>query len=99
MKRRAPVIAVILGVVSVAWSAPPVPLTSLHAVHALSNSDAATGLPVAFEATVTYYRGYENTLFVQDGDAAMYVAKHTRRQVTETAAQRSDSGPSRQDNG
>ena len=70
MKRRAPVIAVILGVVSVAWSAPPVPLTSLHAVHALSNSDAA-----------------------------MYVAKHTRRQAMETAAHGSDSGPSRQDNG
>jgi len=73
MKRCAPVIAVILGVVSAAWSAPPAPLTSLPAIHALSNSDAATGLPVAFEATVTYYRGYENTLFVQDGDAAIYV--------------------------
>lgn len=30
-------------------------------------------IPVAVEATVTYYRGYEHTLFVQDGDAAIYV--------------------------
>jgi len=31
------------------------------------------GIPVAFEATVTYYRGYENNLFVQDGDIPIYV--------------------------
>jgi len=48
-------------------------LTTLRAVHALSNAEASHKLPVAFEATVTYYRGYENNLFVQDGDAAIYV--------------------------
>ena len=44
------------------------PLTSLRAIHALSNAQASHQLPVSFEATVTYYRGYERTLFVQDGD-------------------------------
>ena len=48
-------------------------MTTLRAVHALSNAEASHKLPVAFEATVTYYRGYENNLFVQDGDAAIYV--------------------------
>ena len=45
----------------------------MQAIHALTNAEASNGLPVAFEATVTYYRGYERTLFVQDGDAAIYV--------------------------
>ncbi|MGC1422006.1 MAG: GGDEF domain-containing protein [Terracidiphilus sp.] len=49
------------------------PLTSLRAIHALTNSQASHQLPVSFEATVTYYRGYERTLFVQDGDQAIYV--------------------------
>ena len=49
------------------------PLTSLRAIRALSNSQASHQLPVSFEATVTYYRGYERTLFVQDGDQAIYV--------------------------
>jgi len=49
------------------------PLTSLGAIHALSNDQASHQLPVSFEATVTYYRDYERTLFVQDGDFAIYV--------------------------
>ncbi len=49
------------------------PLTSLRAIRSLSNSQASHQLPVSFEATVTYYRGYERTLFVQDGDQAIYV--------------------------
>ncbi len=48
-------------------------LTSLRAIHALSNAEASHQLPVSFEATVTYYRSYEKTLFVQDGDVAIYV--------------------------
>ena len=31
----------------------------------------------SFEATVTYYRDYERTLFVQDGDTAIYVRATT----------------------
>lgn len=49
------------------------PLTSLRAIHALSNAQASHQLPVSFEATVTYYRPYERTMFVQDGDLAIYV--------------------------
>ena len=49
------------------------PLTSLAAVHQVTNEQAAAHLPVEFDATVTYYRSYEGTLFVQDGDAAIYV--------------------------
>jgi len=41
-------------------------LTTLHAVHSLSKAEAAKGLPVAFEATVTYYNRTDTDLFVQD---------------------------------
>ena len=54
------------------WSA-PAPLTTLSAIHQLSNAEASVAVPVAFEATVTYFRDYEKTLFVQDGDNAIYV--------------------------
>lgn len=53
--------------------AQPVPLTSLHAIRALTNAQASKALPVEFEATVTYVRTYQQMLFVQDGDAAIYV--------------------------
>jgi diguanylate cyclase (GGDEF)-like protein len=51
----------------------PATLTTLKAVHQLTNEQAATGHPTDFEATVTFYRGYESTLFVEDGDTAIYV--------------------------
>ncbi len=66
-----------LGLVSAAFAAPPAPLTGLRAIHALTNAEAAQGLPVAFEATVTYFRSYEKTMFVQDGDVAIYVQATT----------------------
>jgi diguanylate cyclase (GGDEF)-like protein len=67
-------IAIILGWSPVLWGAPaPVTLTSVQGVRALSLAEAKQERPVAFEATVTYYRGYENTLFVQDGNSAIYV--------------------------
>jgi diguanylate cyclase (GGDEF)-like protein len=56
-----------------AFAAPPAPLTSLHAITALTNAQASQHLPVNFEATVIYYRSYGRELFVQDGDAAIYV--------------------------
>jgi diguanylate cyclase (GGDEF)-like protein len=56
---------------AVAASAPP--LTTLHAIRALSNAEASHQLPVAFPATVTYIRGVEHTLFLQDGDQGIYV--------------------------
>ncbi|MGA7109344.1 MAG: GGDEF domain-containing protein [Terracidiphilus sp.] len=53
--------------------AQPAPISSLRAIRALSNAQASQALPVDFEATVTYVRTYERALFVQDGDAAVYV--------------------------
>jgi len=52
------------------------PLTTLHAVTALTNQQADRRLPVAFEATVTYFRSYEHTLFVQDGDDSIFINAH-----------------------
>lgn len=53
--------------------AQPKPITSLRAVRALSNAEADQSLPVQFEATVTYVRTYQRALYVQDGDAAIFV--------------------------
>lgn len=49
------------------------PLTTLRAIHQLSNAQAATSIPVDFQATVTFSRPVEHSLFVQDGDAAIWV--------------------------
>jgi diguanylate cyclase (GGDEF)-like protein len=54
-------------------AAAPAALTSLSAIHDLSNARASQGLPVAFEATVTYFRGYDHLLFIQDGGVAIFV--------------------------
>jgi len=67
-------VAVLAMVVSGAGAsaAPPAPLTSLQAIAALTNAQASQHLPVNFEATVTYY-GFRRVMFVQDGEAAIYV--------------------------
>ena len=49
-------------------------LSTVEAVRELSHEDAARRLPVKFEATVTYFRSYENTLFVQEGAWGIYVS-------------------------
>lgn len=67
----------VLGWATVAQAAAPAPLTTLRAIRAISNEQAGQALPVAFEATVTYFRSYEKTMFVQDGDAAIYVQATT----------------------
>lgn len=51
----------------------PAPLASVGAIRALTNDQAAQGLAVDFQATVTYVRSYQHALFVQDGDSALYV--------------------------
>ena len=58
---------------SIAWTAEPNTLTTLRAIRALSKAEARSGLPVAFEATVTYYNKSDVDLFVQDGDEAIYI--------------------------
>ena len=65
-----------------AYGEEPAPLNSLRAIHALSNAEAGHHVPVAFEATVTYYRRYERTLFVQDGEYAIYVQPGEPVQLT-----------------
>jgi len=73
MRKFVPAFVVILGCPLAGWAAAPGPLTSLQAIHLLTNAEASKAPPVAFEATVTYFRKYEKTLFVQDQDAAIYV--------------------------
>jgi diguanylate cyclase (GGDEF)-like protein len=73
MKRSISVLAIILGFTSVVLAAEPGALTTLRAIHALTNDEASRALPVAFEATVTYFRSYEEVLFVQDDGVAVYV--------------------------
>lgn len=51
----------------------PQALTSLRDIRNLSDSQAANAIPVDFQATVTYYRSYEKTLFVQDGTYGIQV--------------------------
>ena len=65
--------AILHGCVAVAATAHSDPHTSLHSIHALTNEEASLGLPVAFEASVTYYKKGDVDLFVQEGDDAIYV--------------------------
>ena len=72
MKNLLSILAIFLGWTLLAWPAAPPALASLSAVQALSGSEAQKGLPVVFEATVTYYDSL-SSLFVQEGDSAIYV--------------------------
>jgi diguanylate cyclase (GGDEF)-like protein len=72
VKKPISAVAVILATCSAVWAAAPSDtLTSLRQITALSNAQAGNGLPVAFEATVTYTVDY--TLFVQDDGVGIYV--------------------------
>jgi len=73
MRKYTSAFVLLLACPALAWAAAPGALTSLQAVHALTNAEASKGPTAAFEATVTYFRGYEKTLFVQDQNAAIYV--------------------------
>ena len=73
MRKLVTTLVIVLGWALAAGAAPSAPLTSLRAIHALGNSEAGAHFPVDFEATVTYYRNSDRTLFVQDGDAAIYL--------------------------
>jgi diguanylate cyclase (GGDEF)-like protein len=66
-------VALTLAFASTVWAASPAPLTTVRAIHALSNAQAAQKLPVDFEATVTFFRPYLKALFVQDQDVAVFV--------------------------
>src|ERR1700692_3902565 len=79
MKRA--LIAVFVVLAAVGASAAPARVTTVAAVGALSHAQAAQGIPADFEATVTYFRSYEHTLFVQDGTAAIFVNATTSLQL------------------
>lgn len=53
--------------------AAPATIVSLAGIHKLTNEQAAQSIPVAFEATVTYYSKGSIDLFLQDGGIAIYV--------------------------
>jgi diguanylate cyclase (GGDEF)-like protein len=74
MKRLLTTFVVAAGCALASWAETPATLTTLHAVHSLSNAQASAKLPVAFEATVTDFSSYEKLLFVQDGDEAIFVS-------------------------
>lgn len=73
MKGSYAALAIVLGWATAALAATPGTLTSLRAIHALTNDEARQGIPALFEATVGYVREYESLLFVQDGDVAIFV--------------------------
>ncbi len=65
--------ALMLGCTSASGANAPGTIDSLRAIHELSKVEAAQALPVAFEATVTYYNKSDIDLFVQDAGVAIYV--------------------------
>jgi diguanylate cyclase (GGDEF)-like protein len=80
---RRTIIAIALAALGVqsAFAAAPT-LSSLAAIHQLTNDQASKRIPVDFEATVTFYRNYEGTLFVEDGGNAIYVQPATEMVLT-----------------
>ena len=80
-------VAFVLGFISIAWADPSAPLspsvlshrplTSVRAIRALTNDEASQSIPVEFQATVTYFRGYRKNLFVQDGSFGVFVKATT----------------------
>jgi diguanylate cyclase (GGDEF)-like protein len=77
-------VAIFLATVPAASAASPAPAPAitLHAAATITNAQASQHLPVAFEATVTYYRSYDKDLFVQDGNDAIYVHATTNLKLT-----------------
>ena len=67
-----------VGIVAVlcatgAWAKAERVRSTLDGINGLSYAEASRHMPVSVTATVTYFRGYENLLFIQDGDVAVYV--------------------------
>jgi diguanylate cyclase (GGDEF)-like protein len=81
MKRLIPAIATILGWAMAASAGTPGTLTSVRAIHSLTNQESSQALPVDFEATVTYFRGYSHFLTVQDGDIAVFIRANTNARL------------------
>jgi diguanylate cyclase (GGDEF)-like protein len=78
MRRIAAILAIVAAACTCRAAEGPRVVHSLKEVRALSHADAAQHLPVDVVATVTFFRGYEGTLFVQDGDAGGFVYATTK---------------------
>ncbi len=81
LKRLIPIFVAVAACGPVSSPAAAAPLATLHAVHSLTNAEANRHLPAVFEATVTYFRGFESTLFVEDRGEALYVHAATPLQL------------------
>jgi diguanylate cyclase (GGDEF)-like protein len=78
MKARVLALAISLaGWMPAALAMEHAPLATVAAVRGLSHQQAAQQLPVDLQATVTYFRWYEKTLFIQEGDEGVYVSATT----------------------
>jgi diguanylate cyclase (GGDEF)-like protein len=73
MKRFVFPAVILFAFVPAASPAQPAPPIGLHAAATISNEEAAKHPSTTFEATVTYYRGSDKDLFVQDGNDAIFV--------------------------
>ena len=75
MKGLLKALSIVFGCALAASAAAPTLLSSLHAVHALSNVEAAQGPPVEFYATVTYVQPGSGLTFVQEGNEGLQLRK------------------------
>lgn len=73
VKRAILIFAVFVGCALEAEAAAGGPVSTLAAISSMSQAEASRHTQVSFVATVTYFRPYESLMFVEDGDAAMYV--------------------------
>ncbi len=73
MKKLIYLTALIFGWACTVWAGESGPLTTLHEVASLTNAQAGAQLPVAFEATVTYFHRDNKVLNVQDNNEAIFV--------------------------
>ncbi|MGD0942041.1 MAG: diguanylate cyclase [Terracidiphilus sp.] len=73
MKRLILIFAGLFGCLPAALAASTAQFTTVRAIHEHADADAQLHLPVAVEATVTYFQESTRYLFVQDDGAAIYI--------------------------
>ncbi len=82
MKRLVLRFVVALASFSMAWASVPAINTTVRDIRSLSRAEADRGRPVVFEATVTYFRPEVHDLFVQDGNAGIFIETSTSQNLT-----------------
>ncbi|MGH9599484.1 MAG: hypothetical protein ACRD27_06440, partial [Terracidiphilus sp.] len=73
MKKLLATVAMLFACAMATGASTPAPLSTLHAVAALTNAQASGHPRVAFEATVIYFFGPGRILDVQDNDVGIFV--------------------------